>query len=73
MSVSCIKEIYGKEEIQSDLTLDSLVLFAKNITNNYFNFNKRTITKDDIDKLVDFFGNELYKYNEIEIEWDQTS
>jgi len=73
MSVSYIKEIYGKPDVQDDLNLDAIELFSRNITYNFKKFNGRTMTSNDVKKLVNFFKEKLYHYNDIDIEWDQTS
>jgi hypothetical protein len=67
-----IKGIYKKKDVQHDLTLDSIYLFAINITGTYKN-KKMSLSQKEIDEFVEYFENSLYECNNLNIEWDQTS
>jgi hypothetical protein len=67
-----IKDIYKKKDIQHDLTLDSVYLFAMNITGTYKN-KEMPLSQSEMDEFVEFFKNSLYECNNLNIEWDQTS
>ena len=72
MIAGYIKPEYKLPEAQEDLRHDAVVLMSMNMSSNFRRFNKRCMTREEIENKLDLFRKVMYSENEIE-EWNQTS
>jgi hypothetical protein len=72
-NVKHIKEGYADPRIQGDLTSDSLLIMAMNITAKNIKLNNRVLTESEIDDIVSTFENHLKNENMVNVDWNQTS
>mgnify|MGYP000035210240 CR=1 FL=1 len=70
--ITHIKPFYKPAYAQADLREDGINLFTNNMTANFKTYEKRFMTKKEIDKLTRLFYNKLIEAN-INEEWNQTS
>jgi len=68
-----IKKEYKLPEVQSDLTHDGIVLMTKNISANFFCYNKRKMNNDEVNECVKWFIDYMNIENDLDVEWNQTS
>jgi hypothetical protein len=71
--IKYIKDYYMPEEIQHNLTLDSITIFAYNITGTKMMKSGDVLTESELREYVNHFRDELIKFNDLDIEWNQTS
>jgi len=72
-NIQHIKPFYAPPEVQDDLREDGLTLMGINISGNFKHYNKRPMTKKEIDNIIQILYNVLINENNLSSEWDQTS
>lgn len=70
--LSYIKKDYSVPEYQDEIREDAITLFAKNITANFYNFNGRYFSIDEINHIVVLFKERLMIENKL-LNFNQTS
>jgi hypothetical protein len=71
--IQFIKQLYAPINIQHDLTLDSITIFANNITGTKMLKTGNKLTEDEVSEYIKHFRDELVRCNDLDTEWNQTS
>lgn len=67
--IEFIKKSYKHKEIRNDLMKDAITIFAK----NYAPTLGRKLTKSDVDEILSDLKKDLYEFNDLDVEFNQTS
>jgi len=65
-NIRYIKPFYKPRKVQEDLRDDSIILFSANMTATFYRYEKRYMTKKEIDKQVKNFYDCLILHNNLE-------